>query len=125
MQVCVKLHPAILAHRRKPRKALERLDESGRSELSKSDAKRAMSALEDAKVGGVTNGEALIAWRGRRILLSSPDRNHAWEILWGSEDPKLGWRSHRFNQKQPIPTLRIRAQIDGTSTIRTYLRVNS
>ena len=58
-------------------------------------------------------------------MFSSPDRNARWEIIKGSDNPKLGWRSRRFNQKQPIPTLRIRVEIDGSNTIRTHLRVNS
>jgi hypothetical protein len=80
---------------------------------------------EDATVLGVSDGEAQIGWRHRKIVFSSPDRNARWEILKGSDNPKLGWRSRRFNQKQPIPTLRIRVEIDGSNTIRTHLRVNS
>jgi hypothetical protein len=82
---------------------------------------------EDAEVLSVSDGEAQISWRGRRIVFSSSDRtsNTRWEILRGSEDPRLGWRSHRFNQKQSIATLRIRGEIDGTSTIRTHLRIDS
>jgi heparinase II/III-like protein len=80
---------------------------------------------EDAEVVSVNNGEAQINWRGRRITFSSPDRNTRWEIVRGSEEPKLGWRSHQFNQKQPIHTLRISAAIDGATTIRTHLRINS
>jgi hypothetical protein len=80
---------------------------------------------EEAEVLRVSDGEAEIGWRQRRIVFSSPDRNARWEISRGSDNPKLGWRSRRFNQKQPIVTLRIRAEIDGPSTIRTYLRVNS
>ncbi len=80
---------------------------------------------EDANVVRVSDGEAEVAWRQRRIVFSSPDRNARWEIIKGSENPKLGWRSRRFNQKQPIATLRIRVEIDGSNTIRTHLRVNS
>jgi hypothetical protein len=80
---------------------------------------------EEALVLAVSDGDAQIGWRGRNILFSSPDRNARWEIIRGSEDPKLGWRSRRFNHKQPIATLRISAEINGTSTIRTHLRVNS
>jgi hypothetical protein len=80
---------------------------------------------EDVTVLGVSDGEAQISWRQRHIVFSSPDRNARWEIIKGSDNPKLGWRSRRFNQKQPIATLRIRAEIDGQSTIRTHLRVHS
>jgi signal transduction protein with GAF and PtsI domain len=45
-------------------------------------------------------------------------------VLRGAENPKLGWRSRRFNQKHPIATLRIRAEINGSSTIRTHVRIN-
>ncbi len=70
---------------------------------------------EDADVVRVSDGEAEVAWRQRRIVFSSPDRNASWEIFKGSENPKLGWRSRRFNQKQPIATLRIRVEIDGSN----------
>lgn len=80
---------------------------------------------EEAKVIAIRDGEARIAWRNREIEFSSPDRNVTWEIIAGSDDPKLGWRSRSFNQKQAIPTLRLRAEIDGDTTIHTNLRVNS
>ncbi|MGB6258538.1 MAG: alginate lyase family protein [Candidatus Sulfotelmatobacter sp.] len=80
---------------------------------------------EDAKVLSIHDGEAQIDWRQRHIVFSSPDRNGRWEIIKGSENPKLGWRSRRFNQKQPIATLRIRVEIDGSNTVRTHVRVNS
>jgi hypothetical protein len=80
---------------------------------------------EEAAILKVSDGEAEVAWRQRHIVFSSPDRNFRWEIICGSDNPKLGWRSRRFNQKQPIATLRISAEIDGPTTIRTHLRVNS
>jgi hypothetical protein len=79
---------------------------------------------EEAAVGCVSEGEAQVDWRGRHIVFSSPDRNGHWEIVRGSENPPLGWRSRRFNQRQPTPTLRIRRQIAGTTTIHTQLRIN-
>jgi hypothetical protein len=80
---------------------------------------------EEAVALEVRNGEAHIEWRGRHIVFSSPDTSARWEIVRGSEDPKLGWRSRHFNQKQAICTLRIQARIDGPTTIRTHLRINS
>jgi len=80
---------------------------------------------EQAAVLSVRNGEAQVGWRGRHIVFSSPDRYAHWEIIRGSDNPKLGWRSRSFNQKQPIATLRIRVEIDGSTTIRTHLGVNS
>jgi len=80
---------------------------------------------EEAAVVSVSDGEAQISWRGRYVVFSSPDGNGRWEIIRGSENPPLGWRSRQFNQKQPIPTLRIRVEIEGPTTIRTHLRVNS
>jgi hypothetical protein len=80
---------------------------------------------EEADVLRVSNGEAEVAWRQRRIVFSSPDRHTQWEIIKGSDNPKLGWRSRRFNQKQAITTLRIRVEIDGSNTVHTHLRVNS
>jgi len=80
---------------------------------------------EEAIVASVSDGKAEVDWRGRHIVFSSPDRNGRWEIHRGSENPRLGWRSHRFNQKQPAPTVRIRVEIEGATTIRTNLRANS
>lgn len=79
---------------------------------------------QDTEVLSVSDGEVQVNWRGRRITFSSPACNARWEILRGCEDPKLGWRSRRFNHKEPIATLRIRAEINGSSTVRTHLRVN-
>jgi Heparinase II/III-like protein/Heparinase II/III N-terminus len=88
---------------------------------------------EDAEPLSLRDGEAQIRWHNRLITFSSQDGSHdeaRWEILRGSENPKLGWRSHRFNQKQPIATLRLRAEIDGSTKtsstkFRTHLRVHS
>ena len=68
---------------------------------------------EDATVLSIRDGEAHIDWRQRHVVFSSPDQGAHWEIIRGSDNPKLGWRSRRFNQKQPIATLRIRVEIDG------------
>lgn len=73
----------------------------------------------------IADGESQVGWRRRRIVFSSPDRDARSEIVRGSDNAKLGWRSRRFNQKQPIPTLRIRIEINGPSTIHTNLEVYS
>jgi hypothetical protein len=78
---------------------------------------------EEAALLWARDGEAQVTWRGRRVVFSSPDRNTRWDVVSGSESPKLGWRSRRFDQKQPIATLRIRAEIDGPSKIRTQLDI--
>lgn len=90
---------------------------------------------EDTEILSVRDGEAQIRWHNRLIIfsspeLSSPDGNPRWEILRGSENPRLGWRSHSFNQKQPIATLRLSVEVDGltktnSTTLRTHLRINS
>ncbi|MFZ0739700.1 MAG: alginate lyase family protein [Candidatus Acidiferrales bacterium] len=80
---------------------------------------------EDAEVLEVRDGELRVGWREHRVVFSSPDRNARWDVVSGSENPRLGWRSRQFNQKQPVSTLRIRAEIDGPSRIRTHLNVQS
>jgi hypothetical protein len=80
---------------------------------------------EEAHVVSIRDGEAQIDWRRHRIIFLSPDGEAHWEIIRGSENPRLGWRSHHFNQKLPIPTLRISMEIDGSTTMHTHLRVNS
>jgi hypothetical protein len=79
---------------------------------------------EDAALLGARDGEVQVAWRGRRVVFSSPDGNTHWDVVSGSENPKLGWRSRRFDQKQPIATLRIRAEIGGPRRIRTHLDIH-
>lgn len=78
---------------------------------------------QDAKVTQVTGGNAEILWRSYRILFSSPDTSLPWEVIVGSETPKLGWRSRSFSRKQPIPTLRLRAEINGPAVIVTQVDV--
>ena len=80
---------------------------------------------QDAEVIAPAEYEIQALWRGRRIVFRSPDRHARWEIFRGAVDPKLGWRSQKFSQKQPIPTLRVRAEIEGSQTIRTQLRIYS
>ena len=71
------------------------------------------------------DAEAQVNWHGRDIVFSSGERNGRWEIIRGCDTPRLGWRSRHFHQKQPTTTLRIRIEIEGSTTIRTYLRINS
>jgi hypothetical protein len=80
---------------------------------------------EETAIRRVGPGGAELAWHNRNIHFSSPDDSATWEIFRGSEAPKLGWRSRRFNQKQPIPTLRIQKEISGPTTISTHLRIQS
>lgn len=80
---------------------------------------------EEAELLDLRSGNADVLWRGRKINFSSPDYSATWDILRGCQQPKLGWRSHRFNEKQPISTLRVRKTIEGSSTICTHLRVQS
>jgi hypothetical protein len=79
---------------------------------------------EEAALLRARDGEVQVAWREHRVVFSSPDQNSRWDVISGSQNPKLGWRSRRFNEKQPIITLRIRAAIDGPSTLHTHLEVH-
>jgi hypothetical protein len=78
---------------------------------------------EDATVTHVATGKAEILWHGSRIVLSLPDTSIAWKVTCGSEAPKLGSRSRAFNRKQPIPTLHLRSEINGTTVIVTQVDV--
>jgi Heparinase II/III-like protein/Heparinase II/III N-terminus len=80
---------------------------------------------EDAWARDLRPGNAQFSWRGRNISFSSPDGNARWQIIRGSENPRLGWRSRQFNQKHPISTLRIQKEIEGSTTICTHLRIQS
>ena len=78
---------------------------------------------EDAAVTHIGSGRAEILWHGSRIVFSTPDASLAWNVMYGSEAPKLGWRSRGFNRKQPIPTLRLRSEINGDTVILTQVDV--
>jgi hypothetical protein len=78
---------------------------------------------EDATVTHVAGGTAELLWHGSRIVFSSPDTLLPWDVICGSEAPKVGWRSRAFNRKQPITTLRLRAEINGNTVIVTQVDV--
>ena len=80
---------------------------------------------QDAEVLSAGDDEVQALWRGRRIVFHSPDGHARWEIFRGSVDPKLGWRSQKFSRKEPVSTLRLRAEINGSTTLRTQLRMYS
>lgn len=46
------------------------------------------------------------------------------QLVYGSDNPPLGWISHRFDEKQAAPTLVWRAQVQGTTALRTELRLS-
>ncbi len=46
------------------------------------------------------------------------------QLVCGSEDPPLGWISHRFDEKQAAPSVVWRAQLQGSATLRTELRLS-
>ena len=79
---------------------------------------------EDTRINRIETGAADTTWRGRQILFGSPDRGLKWEVVRGGDEPILGWRSRRFSQKQPIPTLRIGGLLHGTTTIHTNIQIH-
>jgi hypothetical protein len=78
---------------------------------------------EDTAIDCVEAGQVETIWRRHRILFASPNHEFNWEVVRGSENPILGWRSHRFNEKQPIPCLRSSGIIYGNTTIQTNIRI--
>jgi len=78
---------------------------------------------EDATITHLAGGKAEIHWRESRIVFSSPNNSLAWDVICGSEAPKLGWRSCSFNHKQPISTLRLSAEINGPTVIVTHVDI--
>jgi hypothetical protein len=78
---------------------------------------------EDAAVTHVAGGKVELSWHGSRIVISSSSTLLAWDVASGSEALKLGWRSHAFNQKRPISTLRLRSEINGNTVIVTQVDV--
>lgn len=78
---------------------------------------------EDATITHLAGGKAEILWRGSRIVFSSPNTSLVWDVICGSEAPKLGWRSCSFNHKQPISTLRLSAEINGPTVIVTHVDI--
>jgi uncharacterized heparinase superfamily protein len=78
---------------------------------------------EDTRINRIETGTADTTWRGRHIVFGSPDRGLKWEVVRGGDRPILGWRSHCFGQKQPIPTLRIVGSLHGPTTIHTNIQI--
>ncbi|HTV09551.1 MAG TPA: alginate lyase family protein [Candidatus Aquilonibacter sp.] len=78
---------------------------------------------EDTQVVKTGDSDLELIWRGHTIRLASFGCNARYEVVSGSDNPILGWRSRQFNQKQPISTLRIAAEIVGSSTIHTHLDI--
>jgi hypothetical protein len=78
---------------------------------------------EDAAVTHIADGRVELSWHGSRVVFSSSDDMLAWDLVCGSETPKLGWRSLAFGQKLPIPTLRLRTEINGSTVIVTKVDV--
>lgn len=64
--------------------------------------------------------------RGRQfdIAMHLPDAPGATlALVRGSEQPVLGWISHRFDEKQAAPTLAWRARLTGGARLRTTLHL--
>jgi hypothetical protein len=76
---------------------------------------------EDAVLVESENGRATIHWRGRAIEFSAANPGLGWNIVSACENPILGWRSRRFNHKQPIISLRLASRITGSTRICTCL----
>lgn len=62
-----------------------------------------------------------LLWKDRHIRISSPDANLDFSVFRGEHNPILGWRSTKFNCKEPIYTLRISTGLNGPRTITTNL----
>ena len=80
---------------------------------------------EDTHINRIETRAADTTWRGRHIVFGSPDRGLTWDIVRGGDQPILGWRSRFFNQKQPIPTVRIAGSLHGTTTIHTNIQIQA
>ena len=76
---------------------------------------------EQCRVAAFAGGFAATQ-RGRTITLELPARAGARsELLVGSESPIAGWVSRRFDVKEPSPTLRWSATLEGECVLRTVL----
>lgn len=63
--------------------------------------------------------------RGRHVLtFYSCEKEFTLTIAKGDVSPILGWRSHHFNEKVVIPTLRLAGRVCGTSTLTTRITVD-
>lgn len=80
---------------------------------------------EDSLVRTVRQGFAEVVWRTHRINFTSETSFTEWAVIQGSENPKLGWRSRAFNEKRPIPTLRLSGTISHTTTVTVEIKVDS
>ena len=76
---------------------------------------------EESRVEPVEGGWS-IARGATRILLRHPSASGASaRVLVGAVAPIAGWVSHRFDEKQPAPTLAWRCRIRGAAVLRTEI----
>ena len=78
---------------------------------------------EDTAVLNVGRKQIELIWRGRRITFTLPVGCVS-EIVRGSDNPLLGWRSRAFNRKQPIHTLRVSRTIVGSDSFHTSIAID-
>jgi hypothetical protein len=52
-----------------------------------------------------------------------PDPTFELELVTGREDPPAGWRSIRYGEKLPCPTLVAKASVRGDTEFRTILEL--
>jgi hypothetical protein len=79
---------------------------------------------QEAQLRLVSDAVVEAIFRGRQISFDLETDDFAVQVVKGSDDPILGWRSTAFNRKQAISTLRVFGPIRGTTTIRTVINVS-
>ena len=78
---------------------------------------------EDTEILNAERNRIELSWRGRRVTFTLPVGCVS-EIVRGSDNPLLGWRSRAFNRKQPIHTLRVSRTIAGSDSFHTSITIH-
>jgi hypothetical protein len=60
-----------------------------------------------------------------RFLKIAVDKRWRWEIVKGSEDPKMGWFSPRFGTRLPSPVLQGTGETDLPAILETRMTIAS
>ena len=83
---------------------------------------------EHTRLSAVGDSGYLLSHEGRTIRIQLPvvpeatrETSATEQIYCGSTQPIAGWVSRRFDVRQPAPTLHWRAQLHGTTTLRTEI----
>ena len=79
--------------------------------------------FSDECIVRIDDGEVSAQCGGVSMSVTMPQSKATVSLVFGQEDPPLGWISHRFDEKKPAPTIVWREQIFGSIQRTTVFRL--